>query len=62
VDQARRVAGIAGSIERMRRVTGSATAGARESAEAGQKLTGQAKSVRDIVSRLVSIIGGGGVG
>ena len=60
LSQAQRLEGIAGQIERMRRVTEQSAAGAQDDAKAGEELAGQAESLREIVTSLAGIVGGGG--
>jgi len=57
VEQARQVEEIVSRIDHIRRVTVKATLGARDSAAAGDELTGQAQNLREIVDRLVRIVG-----
>lgn len=58
LNQAQRLEGIAEQIERMRRVTEQAAAGAQDDAKAGEELAGQAESLREIVTSLAGIVGG----
>jgi len=59
LDQAQRLASIGEKIGHMLRVTEPASAGAIESAQAGEELTGQAESMRQAVTRLVNVVGAG---
>ena len=57
--QAQSLEAITGRIERMRRVTEQAAAGAMNGAKAGEELSDQSEALREIVSRLVTIVGTG---
>ena len=57
LDQAQRVEGIAGRIQQIRNVTQQAASAAMDSAAAGEQLAGQSDGLRDLVGRLVHIIG-----
>jgi methyl-accepting chemotaxis protein len=58
LDQAQRVEAITGKIGDMRIGTQGAAASAEENARTGEDLAVQAESLKDMVARMLSIIGG----
>lgn len=58
-EQAKGIEQISSSIQRMEQVTQSAAASAEETAAATEELNGQAKSMQDVVGRLISLVEGG---